>query len=281
MATSIVETITPQKAQEYLAKSGGNRNISKPVVRSYANSMKEGKWLLNGEPIVFDVDGVLLNGHHRLNAVIEANVPIQTFVTRGVEHESFSTFDCGRNRTLGQLIGMAGTKHYNVVASGVQVMFRLKHGLDLSDSGLNAKYAVNNSKLIDFYNSESALFNEAGEFAQHCRNQAPFFMQSITSGSYAYLYKECGWDKQIIRSFFEDLCQLDTSKNPTINLLRKRLITEKNRHGAKLERSFVFALVIKTWNCYVKGETLKVLKFDKDTEEYPKFLKSNEVGKEG
>ena len=46
MATSIVETITPQKAQEYLAKSGGNRNISKPVVRSYANSMKEGKWLL-------------------------------------------------------------------------------------------------------------------------------------------------------------------------------------------------------------------------------------------
>ena len=45
MATSIVETITPQKAQEYLAKSGGNRNISKPVVRSYANSMKEGKWL--------------------------------------------------------------------------------------------------------------------------------------------------------------------------------------------------------------------------------------------
>ena len=67
MATSIVETITPQKAQEYLAKSGGNRNISKPVVTSYATTMREGKWILNGEPIVFDVDGVLLNGHHNPN----------------------------------------------------------------------------------------------------------------------------------------------------------------------------------------------------------------------
>lgn len=32
MATSVVETITPAKAKEYLDKSGGNRNISKVVV---------------------------------------------------------------------------------------------------------------------------------------------------------------------------------------------------------------------------------------------------------
>ena len=129
MATSIVETITPQKAQEYLAKSGGNRNISKPVVASYATTMREGKWILNGEPIVFDVDGVLLNGHHRLHAVIQSNVPIQTFVTRGVEHGAFTTFDCGRHRTLGQLIGMNGIKHYNSVASVVNVVFRLQNGM--------------------------------------------------------------------------------------------------------------------------------------------------------
>ena len=159
MATSIVETITPQKAQEYLAKSGGNRNISKPVVRSYANSMKEGKWLLNGEPIVFDVDGVLLNGHHRLNAVIEANVPIQTFVTRGVEHESFSTFDCGRNRTLGQLIGMQGVKNYNVISSAVQVCYRLENGSNLGDNGFFARFGLPNSKLIDMYNNDKELYD--------------------------------------------------------------------------------------------------------------------------
>ena len=279
MATSIVETITPQKAQEYLAKSGGNRNISKPVVRSYANSMKEGKWLLNGEPIVFDVDGVLLNGHHRLNAVIEANVPIQTFVTRGVEHESFSTFDCGRNRTLGQLIGMQGVKNYNVISSAVQVCYRLENGANLGDNGFFARFGLPNSKLIDMYNNNKELYDEAGNYAQHCRTQASFFPQSVTAGSYAYLCK-IGYSKDTIKAFFDDLCQLDTSKNQTINLLRKRLINEHTKQGARIRREFVFALVIKTWNCYIQGITLKCLKYDPEKEEYPKFLKRDEVGKE-
>ena len=81
-------------------------------------------------------------------------------------------------------------------------------------------------------------------------------------------------------AFFDDLCQLDTSKNQTVNLLRKRLINEHAKQGARIRREFVFALVIKTWNCYIQGITLKCLKYDPEKEEYPKFLKRDEVGKE-
>jgi hypothetical protein len=280
MATSIVETITPQKAQEYLAKSGGNRNISKPVVTSYATTMREGKWILNGEPIVFDVDGVLLNGHHRLHAIIQSNVPIQTFVTRGVEHGAFTTFDCGRHRTLGQLIGMNGIKHYNSVASVVNVVFRLQNGLAVSDSGLAHSSKHTNSKMIDYFNNDRELFIEAGEFGALARNKASFIDGSIVGGTYYWLIRKCGYEKEIVESFFNDLCKIGTSESHTIDLLRTRLINDKMSTIRKTSKNVHFALLIKTWNYYITNENVKCLRFNPEKEEYPKFLKCDEVEKE-
>lgn len=272
MATSIVETITPKKAQEYLDKSGGNRNISKAVVNSYATTMKQGKWLLNGESIVFDINDVLLNGHHRLHAVIQSDTPIQSFVTRGVEHEAYVTFDCGRHRTLGQLIGMQSVKHYNSTASAVQVVYRLVNNLTMADSGSTKSAKKTNAELVDFFNRDRDLFIEAGEFGANARNKAPFIEGSIVGGTYHYLVRYGHYDKEYVKAFFDDLCTLDTSKNPAINLLRTRLLKDKTSMTRKTPRQVNFALLVKTWNYYVTGETVKCLKFNPETDEYPKFI---------
>lgn len=72
----VVKTITPADAQCFLATSRGNRTISRQTVEAMARDMERGAWALNGESIVFDNDGHLVEGHHRLNAVIKANVPV-------------------------------------------------------------------------------------------------------------------------------------------------------------------------------------------------------------
>lgn len=46
--------------------------------------MKTGRWVLNGETICFDSNGVLRDGHHRLLAIIESGVTIEVLVVRGV-----------------------------------------------------------------------------------------------------------------------------------------------------------------------------------------------------
>lgn len=272
MATSIVETINPEKAQEYLNMSGGNRNISTPIVNSYALSMKQGKWMLNGEPIVFDIDGVLLNGHHRLHAIIKAGVPIQTFVTRGVEHESFTTFDCGRHRTVGQLIGMQGVKNYNTISSTITTSYKLANNLTVGEhTGVDKKLGQTNTMMIEMFNQDRDLFIDAGNFAVAVRARCNVLENSIVGGVTHYLVR-CGhYDIEFVKEFFLNICSYDTCPNQTLNVLRKRICENK---GAvkKLPRFIILALIIKGWNAYVSNKTIKILRYKPGVEEYPKFI---------
>ncbi|KAF7277615.1 hypothetical protein GWI33_002970, partial [Rhynchophorus ferrugineus] len=79
-----VETITPDLARQYLAFNTHNRNVRSYRVKGYAADMRDGRWTLNGEAIKFSADGTLLDGQHRLQAVIEADVAVQMLVVRGV-----------------------------------------------------------------------------------------------------------------------------------------------------------------------------------------------------
>ena len=83
-----VERITPQKAEEYLKRNMVNRNITTKRVEQYARDMKNGEWQLNGEGIVFDEDGVLKNGQHRLSAIIKAGIPIDMLIIRGIPRDA-------------------------------------------------------------------------------------------------------------------------------------------------------------------------------------------------
>lgn len=278
MATSVVETITPAKAQEYLNMSGGNRNISKAVVDSYAITMKAGKWLLNGEAIVFDLDGVLLNGHHRLHAIIKAGVPIQTFVTRGVEHESYTTFDCGRHRTVGQLIGMQGIKNYNAVASAVQLAYRLKHGFSISEnSNATKRLGKTNSDMIAFFNTDVELFIEAGAFSTQIRCECPILDQSIVGGTFHHLVRCCGYKKEFVKDFFRMVCSYNTCDNQSLDTLRLRLLKNRESKVERLQRTVLYAFIIKTWNAYVTGKNISCLKYNPEKDKYPVFISANEI----
>ena len=76
MITTKVEKITPELAREYLKKNTDNyRKLARGTVRNYAEDIKNGRWELNGETIVFAESGVLQDGQHRLAAIIQANKP--------------------------------------------------------------------------------------------------------------------------------------------------------------------------------------------------------------
>jgi len=91
--TMAVETITPQKAEEYLAANRGNRNIVQAHVAAMARDIINGRWMFNAQPICFSRSGRLLNGQHRLSAVLDADQPIEVMVMRGLPEEAFETYD--------------------------------------------------------------------------------------------------------------------------------------------------------------------------------------------
>lgn len=97
----IKETITPDKAQEWLDEHNyGNRPISDSKVAMYARDIIHGDWFLTHECIAFDENGRLTNGQHRLKAIIKANKAVEFYVCRGEPAEAAMFIDQGRARSL-------------------------------------------------------------------------------------------------------------------------------------------------------------------------------------
>lgn len=135
-------TVTPEMATKWLEKNVNNRRLNKPLedrqVQAYARDMKAGHWRLTGEPIIFDWNGDLLNGQHRLWACIFADAPFQTVVTYGVDPESRIVIDTGRKRTLGNYLSMPGQgeKDASALAAVINLCFRWDHDAIGGDGSL-------------------------------------------------------------------------------------------------------------------------------------------------
>ena len=66
-----VQVITPELAEQYLTKNTNNyRSMSNSVVNAYATDMKTGNWKFNGDSIKFNKSGILVDGQHRLAAIM-------------------------------------------------------------------------------------------------------------------------------------------------------------------------------------------------------------------
>lgn len=94
-----IENITPETAKIYLSKNIINRNVNAKRVSSYANDMQHGAWQLNGEAIRFNKKGELIDGQHRLLAIVKANIPVDMVVMNDIDND-VSIYDRGRNRSV-------------------------------------------------------------------------------------------------------------------------------------------------------------------------------------
>jgi len=123
MITSQVELITPAVARKYLEKNiDNNRHISERTVAVYANDMKNRNWRITHQGIAFNTDGKLVDGQHRLMAVIKADTPVKMMVTRGLDAESMRNIDQNRPRTSTDSLRIAGYTD-PIIANTRQISF--------------------------------------------------------------------------------------------------------------------------------------------------------------
>lgn len=140
---SIVKTITPEEAAFILEECNANNRPLRPgKVAQYANDMRNGSWMLNGEAIIFDENGDLADGQHRLNGVIVADVPVEFLLTMGVERESRLYLNMGGARNVRDaraFVGLGAIKngatvdaisriHVRIARTGEVVMSKIPSG---------------------------------------------------------------------------------------------------------------------------------------------------------
>lgn len=112
-----IESITPQIAKELLQNNFGNRPISQMWVARHAATMNAGLWRLTGQPILISETGRLLDGQHRLAAVVKSGKTIEIAVTRGVKDNVFPAIDDGMPRQAAHSFATAGFKDTKAIAA--------------------------------------------------------------------------------------------------------------------------------------------------------------------
>lgn len=106
------EKITPALAADWLAKHNThNRPLRETTVDAYARDMKTNRWSPNHQGIAFSATGALLDGQHRLSAVVASGVTIYALVFRGIPErvegvaaKVMETVDRGNTRSLADLL---------------------------------------------------------------------------------------------------------------------------------------------------------------------------------
>lgn len=153
-----IETISPDHARELIAMYNPvNRTVSSATVALYARLMRDGKWALNGESIQFDTSGNLLNGQHRLLAVIESDMVLTTMVVRGLPTESRDTMDQHRKRTAGDVLNMHGHRDGTHLASVARVVHRWDAGLRGATLMGAGQTMLSATEILDFLVTEPLI----------------------------------------------------------------------------------------------------------------------------
>jgi hypothetical protein len=92
--------IDPETAMVWLRRNKLNRKVSQTAVARYARDMAAGNFPYTHQGIAFDKNGQLLDGQHRLHAIIQSGCTIPMQVTVNMPPEVRIAIDQGKSRTV-------------------------------------------------------------------------------------------------------------------------------------------------------------------------------------
>lgn len=250
-----IETVTPQTAALMLQSNGVNRPLTKAYVERYASDIKRGVWPNDGSPIRFASSGRLLDGQHRLNAVIAAGVSIDAVIIRGLDEDAFKTIDTGKARGGSDILGISGYKNSNVAASICGAWIYYSRTGHPGQRGGAEK--VRNAEILDAYESNSEIADATAFYVGN------HWMKShISSSMMGVLYVAAckSGDREIMLRFFRELISPSAYAIGTAVMpLRDRLIEDRGRRD-KMSKSIQGAYLFKAYRAYREGRGIKQLK---------------------
>lgn len=101
-----IKLITPNLARRYLDMNVSNRPMRNAHIESLAGAIKRGEWKLSPQPISISTKGILLDGQHRLSAVVLSNKSVEMMVVTGVNDNTYDVIDTGVNRSYADVTGL-------------------------------------------------------------------------------------------------------------------------------------------------------------------------------
>lgn len=249
----ITEKISPKKAGEMLKGNTHNRNINGHHVDRLAAAMLSGEWKLNGDAIRFNGSN-LIDGQHRLQAIIKSGKTIQTLVIYDLPEDVFDTIDIGKVRSGANTLEAAGEKNSTTVACALRMLKAILTG------NPDSKDKVTNVEIMQGLGQHPDIRRSAQVVMSKQVARVLGRVSILTALHYLFAKKD---------SMLADLfvAALDDGSglmsNDPIYHLRQKLLQNK-LSPAKLSNGRIAHLIVKSWNSVRTGEKVKLLRVTSD-----------------
>lgn len=242
--------INPDTAARWLESNAKNRRIRQEEVNRYARDMAAGNWLLTGEAIKFSADGTLLDGQHRLRAIIKSGATVTMLVIRNVHDDAQSVMDTGRKRTASDALDIAGHRHTAMLAA----MAKLALGVE-ADSPDPGRYEASHSEIAEWVDTNPDAIDAcavAGAFAR--RVDCPPAVVAYTYLIFSRI------DRHDALDFWESAAEKVglVAGDPIIALTNR--FAEARRNRQQLTKRIQLSLIYRAWNARRAGKTMRFIR---------------------
>jgi hypothetical protein len=262
--------ITPNVANEFLLINKNNRPVNNNYVNKLSAIMKSGMWNENtGESIKVCINGDLIDGQHRLLAIIKSGVSLKFMVVYELPVSAFEVIDQGKKRSVNDVLFCMGIGNGKRLSEVVRNVDKLINGKILNNDSGGTGLTPKNILMI--LNSDFDSYNESMNYGRSQYEQGNIGSMSFY-GALHYILKDK--HKLLCEKFIENVAtgiNIKSAKCPSY-VLRQRLIMEKAQNVSKMSRGIMGVLYIKAWNAFILGKQINCLKFAKNEEELPKLI---------
>lgn len=257
------ELVTPEKAKEWLSGKVLKRLFKVANRNNYARMMRAGLWMEDtGESIKFAYDGTLIDGWHRLQAVVSANVAITFRIDRDMDIEVFKYLDSGSRRSVADVFTIEGINYASSIGMVIQKYIMLKSGKIGLDGTHGAGRTLSSSELLTIYEKNSKFWDAVMSMSAAWNSKSNRILSISEIGSlYASMF-DINEDQAF--NFMEGVCvgsNLDS--NDPRKVLRDKLTFYKvggSSGHIRISGGTKIKSVIKAWNYYRKGVKISVLR---------------------
>lgn len=257
--------VTPEMAVELIRTQVPNRGLSSTSSAKYARDMAAREWKPNGESIKLNPKGLMIDGQHRMQGVIDAAklaaaepenyspfAGIELTFALNVDDEARATMDIGRKRTVSDFMAHYGVDKAHKITPVVTWHLAFTKGNYVSASG-RLQYQPTQAEIIHHWAENEDLFYTSALRGADTNRQK---LGAATPSAVAYhVLREMSGD-ELADTFWDRLVDgANLTTGSPVLVLRNKLATHRYRREVHL------ALIFRAWNNWIDGKTVENMYF--------------------
>ncbi len=267
MPKSNFEIITPDRAKDYLSKMVSNRPLNDRNLQAQINLINTGQFMNTGESIKFSWEDKLIDGQHRLMAIIKTGKKQEMLVVRDLDPAAFAHIDTGRTRKTSDVLGIEGITNPARIGAMAKFIMSFQRGQFVAAAKNDMRLAkrITHQDALEFVLKHKDSLYESYLYGYNKNNK-------VTNGnllsSFHYIFKA------IHESQADDFCHklatgLDINDKSPIYILRQHFQADL-RAKRKMPSLQKMAFIIKAWNMFRTQKTVTSFRWDSVTDPFPK-----------